>query len=71
MTQIHTSEVRSIAWRSQQLKNEPLCDENLCPLTKAVSLIYLSLGMEGRRIFGSQEPIIQIDQISTKDLWES
>ena len=27
--------------------------------------------MEGRRIFGSQEPIIQIDQISTKDFWES
>ena len=38
---------------------------------KAVSLTYLRLGMEGRRIFGSQEPTIQIDQISTKDLWES
>ena len=36
---------------------------------KAVSLIYLSVGTEGRRIFGSQEPTIQIDQISTKDLW--
>ena len=39
--------------------------------TKAVSLTYLSLGMEGRRIFGSQEPTTQIDQISTKDRWES
>ena len=38
---------------------------------KAVSLIYLSLGMEGRRIFGSQEPNIQIDRVTTKELWES
>ena len=33
---------------------------------KAVSLTYLSLGMEGRRIFGSQEPNIQIDRVTTK-----
>ena len=26
--------------------------------------------MEGRRIFGSQEPNIQIDPVTTKDLWE-
>ena len=38
---------------------------------KAVSLTYLSLGMEGRRIFGSQEPNIQIDRVTTKALWES
>ena len=38
---------------------------------KAVSLTYLSLGMEGRRIFGYQESTIQIDPISTKNLWES
>ena len=38
---------------------------------KAVSLTYLSLGMEGRRIFGSQEQNIQIDRVTTKDLWES
>ena len=38
---------------------------------KAVSSTYLSLGMEGRRIFGSQEPNIQIDCVTTKDLWES
>ena len=38
---------------------------------KAVSLTYLSLGMEGRRIFDSQEPNIQIDRVTTKDLWES
>ena len=38
---------------------------------KAVSLTYLSLGMEGRRIFGSQEPNIQIDRLTTKDLSKS
>ena len=38
---------------------------------KAVSLTYLSLGMEGRRIFGSQEPNIQIGRVTTKVLWES
>ena len=37
----------------------------------AVSLTFLSLEMEGRRKFGSQEPNIQIDRVSTKDLWES
>ena len=38
---------------------------------KAVSFTYISLGMEGRRIFGSHEPNIQIDRVTTKDLWES
>ena len=38
--------------------------------TKVVSLTYLSLGIEGRRIFGFQEPNIQIDQVTTKDLCE-
>ena len=37
---------------------------------KAVSLTYLCLGMEGLRIFGTQERSIQIDRIFTKDLWE-
>ena len=37
---------------------------------KAVSLIYLSLGIEGSRIFGSQEPNIQIDRVTTKILWD-
>ena len=39
--------------------------------SKAVSLTYLSLGMEGRQIFASQEPNIKIDRVKTKDLWES
>ena len=38
---------------------------------KVVSLTYLSLGMEGQRIFGSPEPNIQIDCVTTKELWES
>ena len=38
--------------------------------SKSVSLTYLSLGMDGRRIFGSQEPNIQIDRVTTKVLWE-
>ena len=69
--------------RNEQLKNSwlnrcqkiqfvgILCVEkswNYCD-NKAVSLTYLSLGMEGRRIFGSQEPNIQIDRVTTKDLW--
>ena len=33
---------------------------------KAVSLAYLRLGLEGRRIFGSQEPNIQIDRVTTR-----
>ena len=37
--------------------------------SKAVSSTYLSKGMEGRRIFGSQEPNIQIDRVTTKALW--
>ena len=38
---------------------------------KAVSLTYLRLGTEGRRIFGFQEPTVQIDHLSTEDLWDS
>ena len=29
------------------------------------------MGREGRRIFGSREPNIQIDRVTTKALWES
>ena len=35
---------------------------------KLVSLTYLSLGVEGRQLFGSQEPNIQIDRVTTTDL---
>ena len=64
------------AWLNRCQKRELkgiLCGDNswkFCD-NKAVSLTYFSLGMEGRRIFGSQEPNIQIDRVTTKDLWES
>ena len=71
--------------RNEQLKNSwlnrcqktklvgILCDEKSCKYcdNKVVSLTYLSLGMEGRRICGSQEPKNQIDRVTPKDLWES
>ena len=38
---------------------------------KTVSFTYLSLGTDGRRLFSFQEPTKQIDQISTKDLFDS
>ena len=71
--------------RNEQLKNswsnhcqkielvDILCGEKpwkYCD-NKAVSLTYLSMRMEGRRIFGSQESNIQIDRVTTKALWES
>ena len=70
--------------RNEQLKNSwlnrcqkielvgILCEEKpwkYCD-SKAVSLTYLSLGMEGRRIFVSQEPSIRIDRVTTRVLWE-
>ena len=39
-----------------------LCDR------KASSLMYLSLGMEGRRVFNSKNSTINLETISTKDL---
>ena len=64
------------AWlnRVRKLKRRDYCaviDHGSLATRKAVSLTYLKLGIEGRRNFGSQESTIQIDQISTKDLWES
>ena len=38
---------------------------------KALSLPYLNLGTQGWRIFGFQEPTVQIDHISPKDLGDS
>ena len=63
------------AWLNKYQKNEAagiLCSDRKWKFcnTKAVSLTNLSLGMKGRRIFGSQEPTTPIDQIPTKDLWE-
>ena len=41
-----------------------LCDR------KASSLMYLSLGMEGRRVFNSKNSTVNLETISTKDLWD-
>ena len=41
-----------------------LCDR------KASSLMYLSLGTEGRRIFNSKNSTVVLDEISTKNLWD-
>ena len=37
---------------------------------KASSLMYLSLGMEGRRVFNSKNSTVNLETISTKDLWD-
>ena len=64
------------AWLNKFQKIEAaviLCGDKPCKFcdNKAVSPTYVRLGTEGRRIFGSEEPTVQIDQISTKDLWNS
>ena len=64
------------AWLNRCQKTELagiLCGDRLWKFCdkKAVPMTYLSLGMEGRQLFGSQEPNNQIDRISTKDLWQS
>ena len=41
-----------------------LCDR------KASSLMYLSLGTEGRKIFNSKNSTVNLDEISTKNLWD-
>ena len=36
---------------------------------KTVSMLYLSLGTEGRRIVCSQNPHLKMDSLSTAELW--
>ena len=38
---------------------------------KAISLLYLSIGTEGRRIFRSKHPNIQIEKQPFKELWQA
>ena len=42
-----------------------LCDR------KASSLMYLSLGREGRRVFNSKNSTVNLDEISTTNLWDN
>ena len=37
---------------------------------KASSLLYLSLGTEGRRVFNSKNSTVILDEISTRNLWD-
>ena len=37
---------------------------------KASSLMYLSLGTEGRRVFNSKNSTVNLDEISTRNLWD-
>ena len=37
---------------------------------KASSLMYLSLGTEGRRVFNSKNSAVNLDKISTRNLWD-
>ena len=74
---------RDLKIRNEQLKNKwlnrgreieaagILCGDRFMSFcdSAAVSLTYLSPGTESRRIFGSQEPTVQIVQITTKYLW--
>ena len=49
-----------------------MCGDKPRPLTdrKNVSLLYLSIGIEGRRILNCRNPHIKIDTLTTVDFWK-
>ena len=69
------NEQAKTAWKSQcqrVITVGILCGDKpwkLCD-RKASSLMYLSLGMEGRRVFNSKNSTVNLKTISTKDLWD-
>ena len=69
------NEQAKTAWKKQCQRIETigiLCGDKpwkLCD-RKASSLMYLSLGMEGRRVFNSKNSTINLEAISTKNLWD-
>ena len=69
------NEQAKTAWKNQCQRIETigiLCGDKpwkLCD-RKASSLMYLSLGMEGRRVFNSKNSTINLEAISTKNLWD-
>ena len=69
------NEQAKTAWKNQCQRIEAvgiLCGDKpwkLCD-RKASSLMYLSLGMEGRRVFNSKKLTINLEAISTKNLWD-
>ena len=69
------NEQAKTAWKNQcqrVMTIGVLCGDKLWKLCdrKASSLMYLSLGMEGRRVFNSKNSTINLETISTKDLWD-
>ena len=69
------NEQAKTAWKNQCQRIEDvgiLCGDKpwkLCD-RKASSLMYLSLGMEGRRVLNSKNSTINLEAISTKNLWD-
>ena len=69
------NEQAKTAWKNQCQRIEVvgiLCGDKpwkLCD-RKASSLMYLSLGMEGRRVFNSKNSTVNLEAISTKNLWD-
>ena len=49
-----------------------MCGDKLWPVAdrKTVSLLYLSIGIEGRRILNCKNPHIMIDTLATADFWK-
>ena len=49
-----------------------MCGDKTWPLAvgKTVSLLYWSIGVEGRRILNCKIPHIMIDKLSTADIWK-
>ena len=69
------NEKAKTVWENHCLRLETvgvLCEDKpwkVCDL-KALSLMYLNLGTEGRRVFNSKNSAVNLDEISTKNHWD-
>ena len=69
------NESAKTAWKNHCLRLKTvgvLCGDKpwkVCDL-KASSLMYLNLGTEGRRVFNANNLAVNLDEISTKNLWD-
>ena len=69
------NEQAKTAWKNRCQRIEAvgiLCGDKPWELydRKASSLMYLSLGTEGRRVFNSKNSTVNLDEISTKNFWD-
>ena len=69
------NEQAKTAWKNHCQRNEALgvlCGDKPWQLCnrKASSLMYLSMGMERRRVFNPKNFTVILDEISTKNLWD-